>query len=256
MMTYKPLDNLDGQVAVITGAMGGIGFATAGRLANRGARIIGIVRRDLEESQAKLNTLPNSQLEHRAILADVNDKSQVNDAVKQAIAIAGQCNILVNTHGQTRRIPHERIEILTDDFFDDAVQKNLRSYFTVIRGFVPLMKKSPEGLIVNIGSAAGQNAGSGSNIAYCSAKAGIDALTRNLSRVLAPDIRVVGVSPGALATKFVPNIADGFYENVVKGTPLKRVPDVEDVAATVEAIATLIRFVTGNVITVDGGRTL
>jgi len=255
-MTYKPLDNLDGQVAVITGAMGGIGFATAGRLANRGARIIGIVRRDLEESQAKLNTLPNSQLEHRAILADVNDKSQVNDAVKQAIAIAGQCNILVNTHGQTRRIPHERIEILTDDFFDDAVQKNLRSYFTVIRGFVPLMKKSPEGLIVNIGSAAGQNAGSGSNIAYCSAKAGIDALTRNLSRVLAPDIRVVGVSPGALATKFVPNIADGFYENVVKGTPLKRVPDVEDVAATVEAIATLIRFVTGNVITVDGGRTL
>jgi NAD(P)-dependent dehydrogenase (short-subunit alcohol dehydrogenase family) len=256
MMTYKPLGNLDGQVAVITGAMGGIGFATAGRLANRGARIIGIVRRDLEESQAKLNTLPNSQLEHRAILADVNDKSQVNDAVKQAIAIAGQCNILVNTHGQTRRIPHERIEILTDDFFDDAVQKNLRSYFTVIRGFVPLMKKSPEGLIVNIGSAAGQNAGSGSNIAYCSAKAGIDALTRNLSRVLAPDIRVVGVSPGALATKFVPNIADGFYENVVKGTPLKRVPDVEDVAATVEAIATLIRFVTGNVITVDGGRTL
>jgi len=255
-MTYKPLGNLDGQVAVITGAMGGIGFATAGRLANRGARIIGIVRRDLEESQAKLNTLPNSQLEHRAILADVNDKSQVNDAVKQAIAIAGQCNILVNTHGQTRRIPHERIEILTDDFFDDAVQKNLRSYFTVIRGFVPLMKKSPEGLIVNIGSAAGQNAGSGSNIAYCSAKAGIDALTRNLSRVLAPDIRVVGVSPGALATKFVPNIADGFYENVVKGTPLKRVPDVEDVAATVEAIATLIRFVTGNVITVDGGRTL
>ena len=255
-MTYKPLDNLDGQVAVITGATGGIGFATATRLANCGARILGIVRRDLEDAQNKLNTLPNNHLNHCAILADVTDKSQVNDAVKQTIAIAGQCNILVNTHGQTRRIPHDRIEILTDDFFDDVVQKNLRSYFTVIRGFVPLMKRSPEGLIVNIGSAAGQNAGSGSNIAYCSAKAGIDALTRNLSRVLAPDIRVVGISPGALATKFVPNIADGFYENVIKGTPMKRVPDVEDVAATIEAVATLIRFTTGNVITVDGGRTL
>jgi len=255
-MTYKPLDNLDGQVAVITGAMGGIGFATATRLASRGARIIGIVRRDLEEAQDKLNTLPNSQLDHRAILADVNDKSQINDAVKQVLSIAGKCNILVNTHGQTRRIPHERIEILTDDFFDESLQKNLRSYFTVIRGFVPLMKRSSEGLIVNIGSAAGQNAGGGSNLAYCSAKAGIDALTRNLSRALAPDIRVVGISPGALATKFVPNIADGFYEGVVRGTPLKRVPEVEDVAATIEAVATLIRFVTGNVITIDGGRTL
>jgi NAD(P)-dependent dehydrogenase (short-subunit alcohol dehydrogenase family) len=253
---YKPLDNLTGQVAVITGVMGGIGFATALRLADRGARIIGIVRRDVEDAQIKLNSLPNNILGHRAILADVTDKSQVNDAVKKVMSVAGQCNILINTHGQTHRIPHERVDLLTDDFFDDAVQKNLRSYFTVIRGFVPLMKKTPEGLIVNIGSAAGQNAGSGSNIAYCSAKAGIDALTRNLSRVLAPDIRVVGVSPGALATKFVPNITDEFYEGVVKGTPLRRVPEVEDVAATIEAVATLIRFVTGNVITVDGGRTL
>jgi NAD(P)-dependent dehydrogenase (short-subunit alcohol dehydrogenase family) len=253
---YKPLDNLDGQVLVITGAMGGIGFATAARLATRGARIMGIVRRDVEAAQERLNSLPNSHLDHHAILADVTDKSQVGDAVKKVMAIAGQCNILINTHGQTRRVPHERIDLLSDDFFDDALQKNLRSYFTVIRAFVPLMKKSQEGLIVNIGSAAGQNAGSGSNIAYCSAKAGIDALTRNLSRVLAPDIRVVGVSPGALATKFVPNITDEFYQGVIKGTPLKRVPEVEDVAATIEAVATLIRFTTGNVITVDGGRTL
>ena len=253
---YKPLDNLDGQVSVITGAMGGIGFATAARLATRGARIMGIVRRDVEAAQERLNSLPNSHLDHHAILADVTDKSQVGDAVKKVMAIAGQCNILINTHGQTRRVPHERIDLLSDDFFDDALQKNLRSYFTVIRAFVPLMKKSQEGLIVNIGSAAGQNAGSGSNIAYCSAKAGIDALTRNLSRVLAPDIRVVGVSPGALATKFVPTITDEFYQGVIQGTPLKRVPEVEDVAATIEAVATLIRFTTGNVITVDGGRTL
>jgi NAD(P)-dependent dehydrogenase (short-subunit alcohol dehydrogenase family) len=253
---YKPLDNLDGQVLVITGAMGGIGFATAARLATRGARVMGIVRRDVEAAQERLNSLPNSHLDHHAILADVTDKSQVGDAVKKVMAIAGQCNILINTHGQTRRVPHERIELLSDDFFDDALQKNLRSYFTVIRAFVPLMKKSSEGLIVNIGSAAGQNAGSGSNIAYCSAKAGIDALTRNLSRVLAPGIRVVGVSPGALATNFVPDITDEFYQGVVKGTPLKRVPEVEDVAATIEAVATLIRFITGNVITVDGGRTL
>jgi NAD(P)-dependent dehydrogenase (short-subunit alcohol dehydrogenase family) len=255
-MTFKPLDTLEGQVAVITGATGGIGYATAQRLASRGARIIGIVRRNLEEAQAQLNQLPNPELGHLAILADVTDKPQVINAVKQVMAVAGQCNILVNTAGQTKRIPHDKLEILTDDFFDDIVKNNLRSYYTVIRSFVPLMRKSPEGLIVNIGSAAGQNAGTGSNMAYCAAKAGIDSLTRNLSRVLAPSIRVVGVSPGALATKFVPDVAEGYYEGVVHGTPLKRVPTVEDVAATIEGVATLLRFVTGNVITVDGGRTL
>lgn len=255
-MTFKPLDSLAGQVVVITGAMGGIGYATAQRLAARGARIIGIVRRDLAESQDKLNQLPNADLGHLAILADVTDKSQVVAAVKQVMAAAGQCNMLINTIGQTKRIPHDKLELLTDDFFDEVVQNNLRSYYTVIRSFVPLMRKSPEGLIVNIGSAAGQNAGNGSNMAYCAAKAGIDSLTRNLSRVLAPNIRVVGVSPGALATKFVPNVAEGYYEGVVTGTPLKRVPTVEDVAATIEGVATLLRFVTGNVITVDGGRTL
>jgi 3-oxoacyl-[acyl-carrier protein] reductase len=255
-MTFKPLDSLAGQVVVITGAMGGIGYATAQRLAARGARIIGIVRRDLAEAQDKLNQLPNADLGHLAILADVTNKSQVIAAVKQVMAVAGQCNMLVNTIGQTKRIPHDKLELLTDDFFDEVVQNNLRSYYTVIRSFAPLMRKSPEGLIVNIGSAAGQNAGNGSNMAYCAAKAGIDSLTRNLSRVLAPNIRVVGVSPGALATKFVPNVAEGYYEGVVTGTPLKRVPTVEDVAATIEGVATLLRFVTGNVITVDGGRTL
>jgi len=255
-MTYQPLSDLTNQVAVITGVTGGIGFATASRLAARGARIMGIVRRDPESAQDQLNTLPNQQLDHRVILADVTQKSQVVSAAQQVLTSAGQCNILINTHGETHRIPHNRLELLNDDMFDDMLQKNLRSYYTVIRSFVPVMKRSPEGLIINIGSAAGQNAGGGSNMAYCSAKAGIDALTRNLSRVLAPGIRVVGVSPGALATNFVPNIADGYYENVMKTTPLQRVPDIEDVAATIEAVATLMRFTTGNVIAVDGGKTL
>ena len=231
-------------------------MATAARLAARGARIIGIVRRDIESAQQQLNTLPNQQLEHLAILADVTQKSQVVAAAQQVLTCAGKCNILINTHGETHRIPHGRLELLNDDMFDNMLQKNLRSYYTVIRSFVPVMKRSTEGLIINIGSAAGQNAGGGSNMAYCSAKAGIDALTRNLSRVLAPDIRVVGISPGALATKFVPNVADGYYDTVLKTTPLQRVPTVEDVAATIEAVATLIRFTTGNVITVDGGKTL
>jgi 3-oxoacyl-[acyl-carrier protein] reductase len=75
-MSFEPLDNLNGKVVIITGAMGGIGYATAQRLAAKGARVIGIVRRNLDEAQAKLNELPNSELNHLAVLADVTNKVQ------------------------------------------------------------------------------------------------------------------------------------------------------------------------------------
>jgi len=255
-MTFEPLDNLDGQVVVITGVMGGIGFATAKRLAARGARIVGIVRRDIDKAQTELETLPNSHLNHFAVLADVTDTAQMREAVKTVLIKAGKCNTLVNTAGSTFRIPHHDLDALTDEFFDDIVKNNLRSYFTVIRAFTPLMKKSEDALIVIIGSVAGTNAGGGSNMAYCAAKAGIDSLTKNLSRALAPNIRVLGVNPGALATKFVPNTVPGYLDSIAKTTPLKRVPTVEDVASAVEACTTLLRFTTGNTFSIDGGRTI
>lgn len=251
-MTFKPLDNLDGRVAVITGVMGGIGSATAQRLAARGARIIGIVRGKLEDAQAALDRLPNNHLQHLALLADVTIKEQIKDAF-EVVAKIGRCDILVNTVGQTRRIPHTELHLLSDSFFDAMLTSNLRSYFTVIRTFAPLLKSTPESVIINIGSMAGQGSGTGSNLAYCAAKAGIDSLTRTLSASLAP-VRVMGVSPGALQTKFVPNPAPGYYDNIAKGTPLQRAGTVEDVAAAVEACTTLLRFTTGNVIAIDGGR--
>jgi NAD(P)-dependent dehydrogenase (short-subunit alcohol dehydrogenase family) len=135
------------------------------------------------------------------------------------------------------------------------MQENLRSYFSVIRTFEPMLKSTEESLIVNIGSLAGQNTGGGSNLAYICAKSGIDALTRNLAKAMAP-VRVMGVSPGILATKFVPNQRPEIYNYTVSQTPLKRIPTVEDVAAAVEACATLLRFTNGHVIAVDGGRKL
>lgn len=254
-MTFKPLDSLEGQVAVITGAMGGIGFATAERLAAKGARVFGIVRRDLDQAQERLNTLPNSNLEHTAVLADVTDKAQLDAALAEISGKTSQCNILVITHGRTRRIPHGELKLLTDDFFDLMMKDNLRSYFSVVRTFEAMLKATPESLIVNIGSLAGQNTGGGSNLAYVAAKAGIDALTRNLAKAMGP-VRVMGVSPGILDTKFVPNQRPELYDFTVKETPLKRMPTVEDVAAAVEACATLLRFTNGHVIAVDGGRKL
>lgn len=256
-MTFKPWDTLEGKTAVITGVTGGIGFATAQRLARRGARIIGIVRRNLENAQDKLNTLPCSSKEpHLALLADVSNKVQL----QEVILSIDRCDILVQSTGSTKRIPHEKIQLMTDAYFDEMTRDNLRSYFTVIRSFEPLLRKSRESVVVNIGSVAGNahSAGGGSNIAYCAAKAGLDALTRNLSKALAPDIRVVGVSPGIVDTTFVTKAIDNYpnLESIANGTPLKRIATVEDIAANVEALTTLMRYSTGIVICVDGGRTL
>lgn len=253
-MTFEPLENLNGKVVVITGVMGGIGLATAKRLAFRGARIFGIVRRNLEEAEQAFKELHNQELDHKVILADVNEKEQLVSALK-IVEEAGRCDILVITHGKTRRVPHHELRLLTDDFFDQMLQNNLRSYFSVIRTFEPLLKRTEESLVVNIGSLAGQNTGGGSNLAYITAKAGIDALTRNLAKAMAP-IRVMGVSPGILNTGFVPNQDPHLYELTIKNTPLKRLPSVDDVASAVDACATLLRFANGQVIGIDGGRKL
>jgi 3-oxoacyl-[acyl-carrier protein] reductase len=250
-MTFEPLENLNGRVVIITGAMGGIGYATAQRLAKQGARIIGIVRRNLDEAQQKLNELPNSHLEHMAVLADVTNKEQLREAYAK-ISPIGRCDVLVNTVGKTMRIPWQDVHLLKDEFFDKVTQDNLRSYFSTIRTFHPLLKKTDESIIVNIGSMAGQRGG-GSNLAYAAAKAGVDSLTRSLSQSLAP-IRVMGVSPGAIDTGFVPNPAEGYYDRVAESTPLKRGPSVVDVASAVEASVMLLRFTTGQVINIDGGR--
>lgn len=117
------------------------------------------------------------------------------------------------------------------------------------------MKKSGDGLVVSISSIAAFT-GIGSNIAYCAAKAGIDVMTEPLARVLAPEVRVLAVSPGVVDTQFVSGRGSGFNEKVAASTPLARIGEVDDIAAAILACATLLGFSTGHIIQVDGGRAL
>jgi NAD(P)-dependent dehydrogenase (short-subunit alcohol dehydrogenase family) len=250
-MTFEPLENLNGKIVVITGVMGGIGFAIAKRLAAKGAKIIGIVRHDVESAQNSLNQLPNAHLNHVIVCADLLHKDQLQNAYNQ-IEKFGRIDVLVNTVGKTYRYPIVDLDAVSDEFFDKMLQDNLRTYYSAIRTFLPLLKATPESVVVNISSTAGSRS-YGSNVAYCAAKAGIDSLTRTLSSALAP-IRVMSVSPGAVETNFVPNQPENFYNSITNYTPLRRIVTVEDVAAAVEACVTLLRFCTGQVIIVDGGK--
>jgi len=118
-----------------------------------------------------------------------------------------------------------------------------------------MLKASGDGLIVSISSIAGAN-GQGSSVAYCAVKAGIDVMTKSLGRALAPEIRVMAVSPGAVMTGFVPGRGVEFNTKTAATTPLKRVATADDVAEAVLACATHLRFSTGSIIVVDGGRSL
>ncbi|HEU0150134.1 MAG TPA: SDR family oxidoreductase, partial [Bradyrhizobium sp.] len=96
----------------------------------------------------------------------------------------------------------------------------------------------------------------GSSIAYCAAKAGIDVMTKALARVLAPEVRVLAVSPGVVDTEFVPGRAIDFNTKVADTTPLKRIGSAQDIAAAITACATMLTYSTGHIVQVDGGRAL
>jgi 3-oxoacyl-[acyl-carrier protein] reductase len=109
--------------------------------------------------------------------------------------------------------------------------------------------------VVNISSIAAVTA-MGSNVAYCASKAAVDNLTRSLGRALAPDIRVVSVSPGLVDTEFVRGLDEMWRNQQADRTPMKRLAMPSEVAAAVIAAALYLPFTTGTVIPVDGGRPL
>jgi len=96
----------------------------------------------------------------------------------------------------------------------------------------------------------------GSNLAYAASKAGVDVLTKGLAKALAPQVRVIAVSPGVVDSSFVPGRGADFNDKAAATIPLKRIGHVDDTAATIEACATTLRFATGSRFVVDGGRSL
>lgn len=254
-MSFDPTPRLDGQVAVITGGLGAIGYATAQRLAALGASCV-LLHRKGDDAAQRAAVLPAAAGQrHSALRADIVDTPSLQKAAADVQERYGRCDILVNSAGHTQPIPAGDLDALTDALIDELLAANFRGVFATIRAFAPLLKASGDGLIVNISSIAGFT-GVGSNLAYVAAKAGLDVVGDALAKALAPAVRVVSVSPGAVESAFVPGRGEEFKARMASTTPLGRIGKPEDVAATVEALATTLRFVTGTRIVVDGGRHL
>jgi NAD(P)-dependent dehydrogenase (short-subunit alcohol dehydrogenase family) len=254
-MAHEPTQRLDGKVAVIAGGAGAIGLATAHRLAALGCACVLLHRRDAGEVQAMLDKLPQAALPHGEIQADIVDSASLAAAAARVAQQWKRCDILVNSAGFTRPVPAGDLDALDDDLIDRLMQANFRGVFATIRAFVPLLKQSGEGLIANVSSIAAFT-GTGSNLAYVGAKAALDVVGDALAKALAPAVRVVSVSPGVVASDFVPGRGAEFNARTAESTPLKRVGQPDDVAAAIQALATTMRFVTGTRIVIDGGRHL
>jgi 3-oxoacyl-[acyl-carrier protein] reductase len=252
-------------VVLVTGGAGEIGSSICRKFAKNGYNVIITYNSNKEKAEKLLNELnqsiPAATGLHSIFHAPTTDAQKLEELKSFVTQKYSKLDVLVNNAGITTPVSHDDLEGLTDQWIDKIMQTNFRGSFAMIRAMTPLMVSelkdgvSNPKLIVNISSIAGIY-GIGSNVAYCASKAAVDSMTRSLARALAPDIRVVSVSPGFVEGEYTKSFDSAFLKNQKDNTPLGRFATGADVAETVYALATTMTFCTGNIITVDGGRLL
>jgi 3-oxoacyl-[acyl-carrier protein] reductase len=244
---------LKGKVAVVTGGSNGIGAACVRQLAASGATVVVGYNSGRDRADKLIKGLPGSG--HRALQIRMEETETIRKAAAEVKQAYGRCDIIVNSAGYTRLIPHHDFEAMDDATFDAIFVVNVRGPFALVRNFAPLMKATGNAVIINISSVGGFKPGrAGSNIAYGCSKAALDHLTRNLAGLLGPEIRIMCVSPGAVDTDFVPGRPRAAIEKLAQESPLKKLLQPDDVADTVMGCITHLKSSTGGIIVVDGGR--
>jgi 3-oxoacyl-[acyl-carrier protein] reductase len=239
-------------VVLVTGGAGGIGSAISEKFAQEGYSVIITYNSDVQKAEKLLATLPEGN--HAVFQAPTTNPERLQalrDFVKEKY---GKLDVLVNNAGITTPVKHDDLEGLSDEWIDRILQTNVRGTFAMIRAMKELLV-TQSSLVVNISSIAAVS-GIGSNVAYCASKAAVDSITRSLARALAPQIRVVSVSPGWVLGDYTQHIDPAYLQTQIDKTPLERLAGPQDVANTVFALATQLTFTTGSIIPVDGGRLL
>lgn len=245
--------DLRDKIALVTGGGTGIGRATCLALANWGAAVAVNYSRSRDEAEETARMIADGGGRAIAIQADVARDEQVRRMAEAVAGHFGTVHLLVNNASTTRHIPLDDLEAATDEVWDELFDVNVKGMFYCARAVAPYMKENRQGAIVNIGSIAGQT-GIGSSLPYAVSKSAVHGLTLSLARALAPHIRVNGVLPGAVATRWWA----GREEQMNKLIPrlvLKQIATPEDIAQFVCA-ALEQEAMTGQLITVDSGQTM
>ena len=249
------MKSLANHVALVTGGAGGIGSAVCEALASSGASVIVGYHTSGEPAQALAARLPPAATAHAALQAAVTDSASLALLAAEIDRRYGRCDILVNCAGTTRFVSHANLDALDDALIDKILATNVRGPFATVRALHALMRRTGNALVVNISSIAAHTA-MGSNVMYCASKAALDNMTKSLARALAPEIRVVSVSPGLVDTAFIRQMDPGWRDEQAARTPLKRLALPHEIADAVVAMATSLTFATGSIVAIDGGRPL
>ncbi len=245
--------DLEGKIVLITGGGTGIGRAIALSFAREGAGVAVNYSRSEKEAMATAQEIRDLGASALTIKADVSQDDQVREMVDKVVKECGRLDILVNSAGTTTFVEASDLEGLTEEIWDSNLAVNLKGTFFCCRAAAQAMKNGDGGNIINISSIAGTT-GIGSSMAYCASKAGVICLTKSLARTLAPEIVVNTIAPGFVISRWTDAWPE-FREINEEATPLKRVATTEDVA---ESALFLVHsdFVTGQVIIVDGGKSM
>ncbi len=241
------------QIAVVIGGSGAIGSAICRHFADAGATCI--VSYNSGEKTARNLVAKLSGQGHSVAHIPVDDSAALNALAADVQAKHGRLDVLVNCAGITRYVPHNDLDALDDKLIDDIFRVNWRGSFAAVRAFRKLLAAGGAGLVINISSIAGVTA-MGSNVAYCASKAALDSMTKSLARALAPEIRVVSVSPGLVDTDFVKGLDKKWRDEQAARTPLKRLVTADEIGAAALAVVAHLHYSTGCIIAIDGGRPL
>ncbi|MCF7960327.1 MAG: 3-oxoacyl-[acyl-carrier-protein] reductase [Pirellula sp.] len=244
--------DLTGQIALVTGASQGLGHAVAVRLGANGAKVLCVARNaeKLADTVAQIQALGGEAV---AMACDVTNRESIEKLFEQVETDHKRLDILVNNAGITRDTLLPR---MTDVQWDEIIAANLTSCFLFSRAATRIMMGQRYGRIINMSSVSGL-IGNAGQTNYSATKAGMIGFTRSLSKEMAKrKITVNAVAPGFIESDMTKALGDSIIDEVKKRVPANRLGTGDDVAACVLFLASrAASYVTGQVITVDGGMT-
>ena len=244
------MSQLINQIAVVTGAGRGIGRSIALKFANEGADVA-VVSRTQENSEKVANEIRTLGRKAWAHALDVANAAAVHAAAEKILAECGKADILVNNAGVTR---DGLLMRMADEDWDTVLNTNLKGAFLVTKAFSRAMVKARAGRIINISSVIGL-IGNAGQCNYAASKAGLIGFTQSCARELASrNITVNAIAPGFIDTDMTSELNETLRADILKKIPLGSLGHADDIAAAALYLAgTSGRYVTGQVLTVDGG---
>ena len=242
---------LEGKVALVTGGTRGIGRAIVLKLASAGASIAFTGQRESEALRQTESEVANMGVKCKAYISNASDYTLTQELVSEIHKEFGRVDILVNNAGIAKDTLLMR---MSEEQWDDVINVNLKSTFNFTKAVVPIMARQRQGSIVNISSIVGLNGNPG-QANYAASKAGIIGLTKSVAKEMgARNIRVNAIAPGFIATEMTDALPQEVKDDYAKRISLRRLGQGEDIANVVLFLASdLAGYVTGEVITVDGG---